>query len=118
MPGISDNITVTSVVGRFLEHARIYYFKNGGQEEVFLGSADLMPRNLDRRVEQLFTIEDPRIREAIRDHILAVHLEDNVQARQLLPDGNYERLHPQDGDTKMDSQLWMLEHRGIWHGEE
>ena len=59
LPGVSDNIQVTSIVGRFLEHSRIYYFRNGGEEEVYLGSADLMPRNLNRRVEVLFPLEDP-----------------------------------------------------------
>jgi polyphosphate kinase len=118
VPGVSDNITVTSVVGRFLEHPRIFYFRNGGDEEILLGSADLMPRNLDRRVETLFPVEDPHLRDALRDHILDVHLRDNVQSRGLLPDGSYERLHPQDGESELNSQLWMIENRGIWHSEE
>jgi polyphosphate kinase len=118
VPGVSENITVTSIVGRFLEHPRIFYFRNGGEEEVLLGSADLMPRNLDRRVEQIFPVEDPHLRDALRDHILSVHLKDNVQSRRLLPDGSYERVCPQDGEPELNSQLWMLEHRGIWHGEE
>lgn len=117
LPGVSDNITVTSVVGRFLEHARIYYFRNGGEEELFLGSADLMPRNLDRRVEVLFPIDDSRVRETICKNILCIHLKDNVQARQLHPDGAYERAQPRKGEQPLDSQLWMLEHRGIWHIE-
>jgi len=116
--GVSENITLTSIVGRFLEHPRIYYFRNGGDEEILLGSADLMPRNLDRRVEALFPVDDPRLRDAVRDHILNIHLKDNVQARRLLPDGRYERMHAQDGEPEMNSQLWMMEHRGIWHGEE
>jgi polyphosphate kinase len=118
VPGVSENITVTSIVGRFLEHPRIFYFRNGGEEEVLLGSADLMPRNLDRRVEQIFPVEDPHLRDALRDHILSVHLKDNIQSRRLLPDGSYERVCPQDGEPELNSQLWMLEHRGIWHGEE
>jgi polyphosphate kinase len=118
VPGVSDNITVTSIVGRFLEHPRIFYFRNGGDEEVLLGSADLMPRNLDRRVETLFPVKDPKLRDALRDHILDVHLRDNVQSRALLPDGSYKRLHPQDGEPELNSQMWMIEHRGIWHGEE
>ncbi|MCK4800859.1 MAG: polyphosphate kinase 1, partial [Anaerolineales bacterium] len=76
IPGVSENISVTSVVGRFLEHARIYYFHNGGEEEIWLGSADLMPRNLYRRVETLFPIEDEIIRNSIRDEILNIHLKD------------------------------------------
>ena len=116
IPGVSDNITVISVVGRFLEHTRIYYFHNGGNEEILLGSADMMPRNLDRRVEQLFPIEDPVIRAAIRDRILAVHLKDNVKARWMQPDGKYVRLHPAPGYPEIDSQRWMAEHAGVWNG--
>jgi polyphosphate kinase len=118
VPGISDNITVTSVVGRFLEHPRIYYFRNGSEEEILMGSADLMGRNLDRRVEQLFPIEDPQLKESIRDHILFVHLKDNVQSRRMLPDGDYERVEPQEGEPELNSQLWMIEHRGLWNEED
>ncbi len=117
IPGVSENIRVTSIVGRFLEHTRIFYFHNGGDEEILLGSADLMPRNLDRRVETLFPIEDPGLRTAIRDHILRVHLRDNVQARLLTPEGVYKRVRAKPGEEEINSQLWMLNHRGIWHGE-
>jgi polyphosphate kinase len=103
---VSETITVQSVVGRFLEHARIYHFHNGGQDEVFLGSADLMPRNLDRRVEILFPVLHPRWREVIINDILAVGLRDTVQARRLRPDGTYERLRP-SGES-VDSQEWFL----------
>ena len=92
--GVSENITVTSIVGRFLEHPRIYYFRNGGDEEILLGSADLMPRNLYRRVETLFPIEDENIKASIRDEILNIHLKDNVKARKMLPDGSYELIKP------------------------
>ena len=81
VPDLSDNITVTSIVGRFLEHARIYYFCNGGEEEILLGSADLMPRNLDGRVEVLFPVEDKHLRKSLRDEILFVHLHDNVPGK-------------------------------------
>ncbi|MBN1813119.1 MAG: polyphosphate kinase 1 [Anaerolineae bacterium] len=118
MEGVSENITVTSVVGRFLEHPRIYYFRNNGDEEILLGSADLMPRNLDRRVEQLFPIEDPQLKESIRDHILFVHLKDNIKARRMLPDGSYERVQPQESEPELNSQLWMIEHRGLWNEED
>jgi polyphosphate kinase len=118
VPGVSESITVTSIVGRFLEHPRIYYFRNGGEEEMLLGSADLMPRNLDRRVEQLFPMEDPDLRESLYEHILRVHLKDNRQSRRLLPDGGYERVHPQDGEPELNSQVWMVEHRGLWNEEE
>jgi len=117
VPGVSENIAVTSVVGRFLEHPRIYYFRNGGEEELLLGSADLMPRNLYRRVEQLFPIEDPDLRESVYEHILCVHLRDNMQARRLLPDGRYERVRPKEGEPELNSQLWMIEHRGLWNEE-
>jgi polyphosphate kinase len=108
VPGVSETITVKSVVGRFLEHARIYYFHNGGQEEVLLGSADLMPRNLDRRVEILFPVLHPQWREIIVNDILAAGFRDNVQARRLRSDGTYERLHPLDGELAVNSQEWFL----------
>ena len=114
VPGLSENITITSIVGRFLEHPRIYYFHNNGDEEILLGSADLMPRNLDRRVEILFPVEDEAVLRAIRDKILRVHLRDNVQAWNLLPDGTYERRQSTEGEEPLNSQLWMIEHRGIW----
>jgi len=118
VPGVSENITVTSIVGRFLEHPRIFYFRNGGEEEILLGSADLMPRNLDRRVEQLFPVEDSNLRASLYQYILQIHLKDNMQARLLLPDGSYERVQPQDGEPELNSQLWMIEHRGLWNEEE
>ncbi len=118
MPGLSENITVTSIVGRFLEHPRIFYFYNDAQEELLLGSADLMPRNLDRRVEQLFPVEDPQLLDSLRDHILEIHLRDNMQARRMLPDGTYERIQPKEGEPELNSQLWMIEHRGLWNEED
>jgi len=117
VPRVSENITVTSVVGRFLEHPRIYYFHNGGEEEILLGSADLMPRNLDGRVEVLFPIRDPRLRDALRDDILQLHLADNVKARQLDASGKYARLTPGDGTDPVDSQDVRLGEPGAWHFE-
>ena len=116
--GISDNISVTSVVGRFLEHPRIYYFRNGGKEEILLGSADLMPRNLYRRVETLFPVEDERIKASIKDEILNIHLRDNVKARMMMPDGSYQRVERADGEEALNSQEWMIKNRGIWHHAE
>ena len=110
IPGVSSTITVTSIVGRFLEHARIYYFRNGGQDEVLVGSADLMPRNLDRRVEILFPVQHSHLRESIITDILGTGLRDNVQARRLRPDGTSERLQPIDDHTPMNSQDWLLAH--------
>jgi polyphosphate kinase len=111
---VSETISVTSIVGRFLEHARIYYFRNGCQHEVLVGSADLMQRNLDRRVEILFPIESPHLRDRIINDILAVQIQDNVQARRLLPDGRYERLRPADDAVPLSSQSWQLTN---WRGQ-
>jgi polyphosphate kinase len=108
IPGISDTITVTSVVGRFLEHTRIYYFFNGGDEELYVGSADLMPRNLNRRVELLFPLEGPDLT-LVRDAVLNVHLKDTAQARLLHADGTYERLDR----SGLDSQKWLLDNWGF-----
>ncbi len=117
VPGVSENIRVTSIVGRFLEHARVYYFYNGGEEEILLGSADLMPRNLDRRVEQLFPVEDPFLKAALKK-ILDIHLRDNVKAREMLPDGSHRRAKPTPGEERIHPQEWMIEHRGFWHRKE
>ena len=89
--GVSENIRVISVVGRFLEHSRIYYFRNGGSEEIYLGSADLMPRNLNRRVEVLFPLEDSSLVRYLHDEVLADYMKDNVKARVMNPDGTYRR---------------------------
>jgi polyphosphate kinase len=105
--GLSENIRVISVVGRFLEHSRIYYFHNGGQERVFMGSADVMPRNLNDRVEVLFPIEDPRMIRHVRDNILATYLRDNVKARLMLADGSFRRLTP-DGQPEVNVQEAFL----------
>ncbi|MDR0765002.1 MAG: polyphosphate kinase 1 [Synergistaceae bacterium] len=108
--GLSENIRVSSIVGRFLEHTRAFYFRNGGDGELYLGSADLMTRNLDRRVECLFPVESPEIRREIMDSILPAHLADNVQCRELGPDGAYAKLAPGDAPA-VDSQRAMLELR-------
>ncbi len=97
IPDVSENIQVTSVVGRFLEHSRVYYFRNGGDEEIYLGSADLMPRNLDRRVEVLFPLEGQESIQYVRDEILRLYLADNVKARQMHSDGSYTRRAPRRG---------------------
>jgi polyphosphate kinase len=106
--GISENIQVISVVGRFLEHSRIYYFYNAGQEEVYLGSADLMPRNINRRVEVLFPVVDARMVRYLRDDVLATYLADNVKARRMLEDGNYERVQRGAKDRLINSQVHFL----------
>ena len=109
--GLSENIQVLSIVGRFLEHSRVFYFRNGGAEELFLGSADLMPRNLDRRVEILFPIQDPRLVRYLRDHVLTTYLADSAKARRLRADGTYELVKPDPGAESLDSQQWFIEHR-------
>ena len=115
--GISENITVSSIVGRFLEHARIYYFHNGGTDEVFLGSADLMPRNLDRRVEVLFPVENPVLRKAIVSTILPAQLNDTVKVRLLQSDGSYVRKKPSDDAPPLNAQTWLVDHRGLWYND-
>ncbi len=104
LPGWSENIRVVSIVGRFLEHSRIFYFENGGTPELYAGSADLMQRNLDRRVEVVFPIESPKLKAHVVKKILATLLADNVQARELQPDGSYVRLKPQDRKRR-DAQM-------------
>jgi polyphosphate kinase len=114
VPGLSDNIRVISVVGRFLEHHRIYYFQNGGPKkwEVWLGSADMMQRNLDRRVEILFPIQDRSLRKHVIQDILWTYLRDNQKSHKLLPDGRYCRLQPAQGEPPFDSQAWLMTHYG------
>jgi polyphosphate kinase len=108
LPGISENIRVISIVGRFLEHSRIYYFENNGNQNIFFSSADLMPRNLNRRVEILFPIEDPDLKNKII-HILDVIFRDNHNARLLLPDGKYIRLTPKKNEARFSSQRYFRE---------
>lgn len=110
VPGVSDNIRVISIVGRFLEHSRIYYFGNADAPEVYLGSADLMPRNLDRRVEVLFPVKDPALVAYLRGAVLAVELHNNVRARVLRPDGSYVRRERPPDEPVVDSQAWLLAH--------
>ena len=110
VPGVSATINVRSVVGRFLEHSRIYYFENGGEPEAFIGSADLMERNLDRRVEVLCPVRDPDIRHHLRHVVLDALLRETDRATRLLPDGEYVRCAPAPGDTPVSSQALLLEH--------
>lgn len=108
VPGVSDNIRVRSIVGRFLEHSRIYYFRSGDSEEILLGSADLMERNINRRVEVLFPVQDERLIRYLRDDVLAIHLADNLKAREMKSDGSYVYLRPGPGDAPINSQVWLL----------
>lgn len=106
--GVSENIRVVSIVGRFLEHARAYIFGEGEDEEFYLGSADMMERNLDRRVEQLFPLPKGKNREKVR-RIMELQLADTANAWGLKPDGSYERILPGEGEQPLDSQARLLE---------
>src|SRR5690606_15000296 len=114
---ISENIRVLSIVGRFLEHSRIYYFRNCGEPDLYVGSADLMPRNIDRRVEVLFPVQDLLLRQEIVENILSVQLRDNARGYWLQKDGSYERgaALPSENDEGAEvlfsSQAWFLNGR-------
>ena len=108
LEGVSENIRVVSLVGRFLEHARAFIFGEGEEEKIYLGSADLMQRNLDRRVEQLFPLREKRHRDKVR-RVLELQLADTVNAWELGPDGSFEQLHPGENEEPLDSQALLLE---------
>jgi len=110
VPGVSENIRVRSIIGRFLEHSRIFYFHNGGEEKVYIGSADLMPRNLNRRVEVLFPIENARIVRRIRDKILQKYLDDQGGARIMQSDGAFTRHAAKPGKKVLKAQEWFMTH--------
>lgn len=107
VPGLSETIHVRSIVGTFLEHARIFYFQNNGEPEYYMGSADWMPRNLDKRVEILFPVEAPELKEKI-DKILTIQLADTKKAHLLMPDGTYEKVD-QRGKAPLNSQMYFYE---------
>lgn len=117
VPGVSDNIRVTSIVDRFLEHSRIYYFENGGKPEMYMGSSDMMPRNLIARVETLFPILDKGLMADIKTNILDIHLKDNVKAKLLLPTGEYIPVVSKSMEEDFRSQEWFVYNRGVWHGQ-
>lgn len=106
VPGLSQTIRVRSIIGRFLEHSRIYYFGNGGDDQVYLGSADLMSRNLDRRVEVMFPVRSRVVRARLRDEILVNYLRDTENAHELQPDGTYVR--PNGERVPFDAQAWFM----------
>ena len=112
--GISENIRVISIVDRFLEHSRIYYFENGGDPEIFMGSSDIMPRNLIARVEVLYPVLDKEILAHIKNDILDTHLRDTAKAKVLTAEGNYIPINRKG--RKFRSQKWFIDHRGEWHG--
>ena len=103
--GLSENIRVRSIVGPLLEHSRVYYFANGGDEEVYIGSSDWMPRNLDRRVEVIAPVENANLKNFLKNEYLAAYLRDNVKARELMPDGFYKRVSPEANEMEFNCQL-------------
>lgn len=109
VPGLSENIRVISIVGRFLEHSRVYYFANDGNPDLYLASADWMPRNFVRRVELAFPIEDPVLRDEIVNEVLPRFLNDHVKARELQADGTYVRLKTEEGQPRRQAQLHFRE---------
>jgi len=112
IPGLSENIRVKSVIGRFLEHSRIFYFRNGGNEKIYLGSADMMPRNLNRRVEVLYPIENPKLVQRLRGDILQRYLDDQAGAWLMASDGSFTRVPKQPGKKLFSSQSWFMKHGG------
>lgn len=115
IPGISEHIRVRSIVGQFLEHSRIYYFENGGAAEMYIGSADLMERNLDRRVEVLCPVTDPALKQTVRDSVLEVLLSDTDRAWTLQTDGSYALAAPPEGVPPLNSQRFLLEWYAAQH---
>lgn len=108
LPGISENIRVVSILDRFLEHSRLYYFHNGGDPEIYSGSADLMQRNFNKRVEILYPIVSNELKVRIMDEILLTYLKDNVKARIMQPDGSYARKKPKEGEKLVRSQSELI----------
>ena len=110
VPGLSENITVRNIVGRFLEHSRVFHFANGGDEEVYIGSADWMARNLKHRIEVVAPVSDPSLKHYLKNVLLAAYLRDNVKARELQLDGTYEAVPRKAGEKRFDSQAFFVGH--------
>ena len=108
VPGLSENITVRSIIGRFLEHSRVFYFANGGDDEVYIGSADWMSRNLNYRIEVVAPVSDPSLKHYLKDVMLAAYLRDNTKARELQPDGSYAKVSRQPGERPFNSQEFFI----------
>jgi len=107
VPGLSENITVRSIVGRFLEHSRVFYFTNGGEDELYIGSADWMARNLKNRIEVVAPVEDIDAKKYLKDVLLNAYMRDNLRARQLQSDGSYNVI-PKTSDAEFDSQMYFV----------
>ena len=108
VPGVSENIRVRSIIGRFLEHSRVYWFASDGEPQLYLSSADLMERNLDRRVETAFPIDGKKLQQRVRN-ALELYLIDNTSSSLLQPDGQYQRVAVADGDAARNVQAELLE---------
>jgi polyphosphate kinase len=108
VPGLSENIAVRSIIGRYLEHSRIFYFENGGVPEVWLSSADWMQRNLDRRIEAAFPVEQEDIKRRLIE-MLEIFLRDNQKARAMLPDGSFAFVPASGGEERLNAQEWFME---------
>jgi polyphosphate kinase len=106
--GLSENITVRNIVGRFLEHSRVFCFANGGEEEVYIGSADWMSRNLKHRIEVVTPVSDPALKRYLKHEVLAAYLRDNVKARELQPDGSYAPVPRAAGEKPFASHDFFL----------
>jgi polyphosphate kinase len=116
VPGLSENIKVRNIIGRFLEHSRVFYFANGGDEEVYIGSADWMSRNLKHRIEVVTPVSDPALKHYLKNVLLAVYLRDNVKARELKPDGTYTEVARVPGDKPFSSQEYFLRNETSLYG--
>jgi polyphosphate kinase len=114
VPGMSSNIRVVSILGRYLEHSRIFHFANGGEARLYLGSADLMTRSLDHRVETLFPVTEPAHIRYLRDEVLETCLRDNDSARDMTRDGEYLRLEPADDRPRINLQKSLVQIRQIF----
>jgi polyphosphate kinase len=112
--GVSENIRVISILGRFLEHSRIFYFCNGGDEETYIGSADLMPRNLNERVEAMIPIDEPSIIKYLHDVVLNTYLHDNQKARLMMPDSSFTRITPKENEDLINTQEFLLRKNGYY----
>jgi polyphosphate kinase len=108
--GLSENITVRNIIGRFLEHSRVFYFANGGDDEVYIGSADWMARNLKYRIEVVAPVSNPSLQHYLKNVLLAAYLRDNVKARELKADGSYVKIELEPGEKPFDSQRFFMNH--------
>jgi polyphosphate kinase len=115
VPGLSENITVRNIIGRFLEHSRVFYFSNGGEEEVYIGSADWMARNLKHRIEVVAPVSDPSSKHYLKNVLLAAYLRDNVRARLLQADGTYAKVPRAPGEKPFESQSYFIEQTTALH---